>query len=97
MCTTVPTSPLRRALASTSQASRVNPNPAKNRALLAPYRCSGLSKYSVIFSRSTTANSVLGRRMGGAYHFAANDTDDLQLRASIPNFDHLRPEIPTNP
>ena len=70
----------RRALASTFQASRVNPNPAKNRALLAPYRCSGLSKYSVIFSRSTTARWALGRRMTGVYHLVESNHALFSIR-----------------
>ena len=50
---------------------RLNLSATKKTALPPLSGCSGFSKYCVIFSRSTTARSALGRRMVRVYHSVA--------------------------
>ena len=73
----------------TSQASRLKPNPEKNRALLASKRCSGLSRYSQILASSTIARCAFGsfmfRRTGPRFKWAPASLGAVNTLISVPH------------
>ena len=73
----------------TSQASRLKPNPEKNRALLASKRWSGLSRYSQILASSTIARCAFGsfmfRRTGPRFKWAQASLGAVNTLISVPH------------